>query len=155
MRRSRQPPLYSKGKGFCRWCGRPIFKSKKKGAGLDLWKKFHTECNKEYKLHAVSSVRRKAVFERDKGICALCGKDCSADPKSWEADHELELADVPRPLKKEDRKYWALENLRTLCLACHDMKTKKSAKARLGKARVRRHKKKPRKTLMDIFRESP
>jgi HNH endonuclease len=121
MRRSRKPPLFSRGRGICRWCGEKIFTKTKK---LDSRRKFHAECLSDYKIMAVSVHRRKAVFERDKGICAKCGKDCSADWLSWEADHIIPLYSIPRPLKKEDRKFWELGNLQTLCAApCHIEKT--------------------------------
>jgi 5-methylcytosine-specific restriction endonuclease McrA len=82
----------------------------------------------------IASVR-KAVFERDRGICALCDLDAEALrreltdlpdgerrarekvlgwPKHrldyWDADHILPNAEQGMP---------TLENLRTLCLACH------------------------------------
>lgn len=82
----------------------------------------------------IASVR-KAVFERDRGICALCGLDAEALrreltdlpvnerqarektlrwPKHrldfWDADHITPVAENGHP---------AMDNLRTLCLTCH------------------------------------
>lgn len=55
---------------------------------------------------------RRAVFLRDYGQCALCPRD--AREVGWEADHIL-------PLSMGGKN--CLENMRTLCLACHRRET--------------------------------
>jgi hypothetical protein len=55
---------------------------------------------------------RRAVFLRDYGQCALCPRD--AREMGWEADHIL-----PTSMGGKN----CLENLRTLCLACHRRET--------------------------------
>jgi len=56
---------------------------------------------------------REQVFERDRGICAMC----SSENEPWEADHIQ-----PRSKGGPD----SLENLRTLCKPCHRKHTKES-----------------------------
>lgn len=63
---------------------------------------------------------RDLVWERDKGVCALCGLDTKILPQAdrwgrdfvlWEADHILPVS--------EGGGLCGLEGYRTLCKACH------------------------------------
>ena len=119
------------GRCLCRWCnlevppGRFTFCSD--------W------CVEEWKLRSNPGHLRERVFERDRGICALCGTDCMAAlrhvkklrgaPRAraiaewqmrgrkslWDADHILPVA--------EGGGECDLSNLRTLCLKCHRVRT--------------------------------
>ena len=124
-------PKGPNGRYLCRWCnlevppGRLTFCSE--------W------CVEEWKLRSDPGHLRERVFERDCGICALCGTDCMAaylhikrlrgaararsvaewnlrGRKSlWDADHILPVA--------EGGGECDLSNLRTLCLKCHRART--------------------------------
>jgi len=122
-------PKGPNGRNLCRWCnlevptGRATFCSD--------W------CVEEWRLRTDPGYLRDKVFERDKGICALCGVDCAAAwihlkrqrgtarvrtllewgirPRSrkslWDADHIVPVV--------EGGGECDLENIRTLCLKCH------------------------------------
>jgi 5-methylcytosine-specific restriction enzyme A len=136
-------PKGPSGRCLCRWCnlevppGRQTFCSE--------W------CVEEWKLRTDPGHLRDRVFERDRGICALCGTDCAAaylhikrlrgpararaiaewnmrGRKSlWDADHILPVA--------EGGGECDLSNLRTLCLKCHRARTAE-LRARLRDMRV-------------------
>jgi|SRR5579875_684377 len=119
------------GRCLCRWCnlevpaGRLTFCSD--------W------CVEEWKLRSDPGHLRERVFERDRGICALCGLDCVAELRRqkklrgasrikamrewsargrktlWDADHILAVA--------EGGGECDLSNIRTLCLRCHRART--------------------------------
>jgi hypothetical protein len=64
----------------------------------------------------VQSKRKKlrlAVFERDGGLCRMCGVDQSES--EWHADHVVPLCEGGID---------SLDNLRTLCVPCHKVVTK-------------------------------
>ncbi len=117
------------GRALCRWCnlevpaGRFTFCSD--------W------CVEEWKLRTNPGYLRERVFERDRGVCALCGIDCTAEanhlrrlrgaarergygawglrPRArrslWDADHIVPVV--------EGGGECDLNNIRTLCLKCH------------------------------------
>lgn len=94
-------------------------------------KYFSEECR--VKSHVAAGFDlRGYVFERDKGICAACGTDTTADlnePREWirrrkakwDADHIIEVYNGGKT---------ELSNLQTLCRPCHKAKTKKLAQDR-------------------------
>jgi 5-methylcytosine-specific restriction endonuclease McrA len=136
-------PRGRNGRALCRWCnlevpvGRRTFCSD--------W------CVNEWKLRTDPGYLRGQVFERDRGICALCGVDCAAETRRlkrlrgearkyawaswglkpsqrrslWDADHILPVI--------EGGGECDLDNIRTLCLRCH-----RSATASLRGRRNRR-----------------
>jgi 5-methylcytosine-specific restriction endonuclease McrA len=115
------------GRSLCRWCtlevppGRLTFCSD--------W------CVEEWKLRTDPGHLRERVFERDRGICAICNVDCVSEMRHikrlrgaakvraiaewgckgrktlWDADHILPVA--------EGGGECDLSNMRTLCLKCH------------------------------------
>ncbi|HZT38014.1 MAG TPA: HNH endonuclease signature motif containing protein [Bryobacteraceae bacterium] len=117
------------GRALCRWCnletppGRRTFCSE--------W------CVKEWRLRTDSGYLREQAFERDRGVCALCGMDCVAELRRlkrlrgrqrqtawaawglrpgqraslWDADHIVPVA--------EGGGECDLSNIRTLCIRCH------------------------------------
>ena len=120
-------PKGEHGRCLCRWCslevppGRLTFCSD--------W------CVEEWKLRTDPGHLRERVFERDRGICAVCGLDCIAELRHvkklrgsarakanavwnfrsrktlWDADHIIPVA--------EGGGECDLSNMRTLCLRCH------------------------------------
>lgn len=70
------------------------------------------------KRKAISKKTRALVFERDKGICYLCGEKIGAD-EEWDCDHEL-----ARELGGADD----ISNYRPAHKVCHRSKTKLDVK---------------------------
>lgn len=68
-------------------------------------------CVHEWCLRNGPQYARQAVFDRDRGVCALCGAQ-HARKGQWHADHIIPIA--------ENGGECGLENLRTLCAdPCH------------------------------------
>lgn len=119
------------GRGLCRWCNLEVPPGRR--TFCSHW------CVEEWKLRSDPGHLRQRVFDRDRGICAVCGVDCVAafhhlkrqrgtarlrlrtewrigNRKSlWDADHILPVA--------EGGGECDLSNLRTLCLKCHRVYT--------------------------------
>lgn len=119
------------GRFLCRWCelevppGRQTFCSE--------W------CVEEWKLRTNAAHLRERVFERDRGICAVCHLDCIAEFRRirrlkgaarvkaqalwalegrkslWDADHIVAVS--------EGGGECDLSNMQTLCLQCHRVRT--------------------------------
>ncbi len=124
-------PKGANGRCLCRWCnvevppGRLTFCSE--------W------CVEEWKLRSDPGHLRDRVFERDRGVCAVCGLDCMAELRRvkrlrgaarakanlewrgrgrktlWDADHIVPVG--------EGGGECDLANMRTLCLKCHRLHT--------------------------------
>lgn len=131
-------PKGPNGRFLCRWCnlevppGRQTFCSD--------W------CVEEWTLRSNPGHMRTRVFERDRGICALCAIDCVAElhrlrrlrgaarlrasaewrlgsrKSLWDADHI-----IPVVLGGGE---CDLSNMRTLCLKCHRTRTAELAESR-------------------------
>lgn len=143
----RRVPLPAAPPGTCRWCRRPVAKP------ASYW---HPACLKEYKIRAWPGYARKCVLARDRGRCAGCGLDClqlervrrkargqlrrrryhpwvmvwlqkhfpwfTRDRRTaWEADHKLPV--------HQGGGACGLDNYQTLCVPCHQRKTKRDAEA--------------------------
>lgn len=115
----------------CRWC---------KGEVSGRRRTFCSDaCVHEWRLRSSTSYLRECVLERDRGICALCGLDTV---KLRRRVMRLSFADRMRELRAliergaihRGRKTWweadhirpvveggdsNLDNMRTLCIACH------------------------------------
>lgn len=112
------------------------------------------QCLHLWKLKSDPNYQALHVLDRDKGVCALCGRDCLAlvaelrsqrllDPAAYlETVKRLQL---PRSFWRLGRRLWemdhaipvvegggscGLENLRTLCWWCHKGETAALAKRR-------------------------
>ena len=111
--------------GPCRWCGGPVPKGRFTFCGA--------ECVHEWKLRTDPGYLRAQVFERDHGVCALCGLDTETMrrdkrkldfaarrqfEKEWGRRRQLWDADHIVPVV-EGGGECGLANLRTLCLKCH------------------------------------
>jgi len=79
-----------------------------------------------------STLLRRDVFRRDRGICARCGVDTLTVSRElpdwpshrvtyWDADHEMPVVEGGSS---------ELENVRTLCLPCHRAVTAELAERR-------------------------
>jgi 5-methylcytosine-specific restriction protein A len=126
-------PKGPSGRALCRWCG------------LEVQGRRHTFCSDwcvhEWRLRTDPGYLREQVFARDRGRCALCRIDSmealrrlkrargsarktmlvywglkSVNRRSlWDADHIVPVC--------EGGGECDLENIRTLCLACHKDET--------------------------------
>ena len=112
-------------RGPCRWCGNEVPKGRFTFCG--------DACVAEWKLRTDPAFLRKKVFERDRGVCALCGIDTEAlrrdkrkldygarrrFEREWGARRSLWDADHITPVA-EGGGECDLANMRTLCLKCH------------------------------------
>ncbi len=66
-----KPAKGPNGRYLCRWCGTEVTH---KGRSTFC----SPECVHEWNLRVDPSYARRMVFERDHGICAVCGLDCHA-----------------------------------------------------------------------------
>ncbi len=119
------------GRPLCRWCQLEILAARRRTFCSDY-------CVHQWRLRSDPGYLRDQVFERDRGVCALCQTDTMAALRClkrsrgkalaeelalwglrsvgarrslWDADHILPVA--------EGGGECDLENLRTLCLPCH------------------------------------
>ena len=118
--------------GGCRWCGTTELPPRRRTFCSQ-------SCVDNYMIRVSTSYLRDLVYKRDKGICELCGvdtkkiakeilsgeatrKDYSISEKRkvwkrknggslWDADHKLRVQDGGG--------LCGLDNIRTLCIACH------------------------------------
>ena len=119
------------GRCLCRWCN------------LEVPLGRHTFCSEwcvgEWKLRSSPSYLREKVFERDRGVCAICRMNCLAEYRRikrlrgaakakvilewnlrgrrslWDADHIVPVV--------EGGGECDLSNMRTLCLKCHKLQS--------------------------------
>ena len=135
------------GRNLCRWCnlevppGRRTFCSE--------W------CVNEWRLRTNPGYLREQVFERDRGVCAICRIDCIAELRRlkrlraerrraawsvwglrpgdrvslWDADHVVPVA--------EGGGECDLSNIRTLCIRCHRTVTAELRERLRGNAKDR------------------
>ncbi|HEX9986583.1 MAG TPA: HNH endonuclease [Thermoanaerobaculia bacterium] len=119
------------GRGLCRWCKTEV-SGRRRTFCSDA-------CVHEWRLRSSTSYLRDCVFERDKGICAICRVDTvrlrRATLRLPFGRRMIELkALAARGFVTKGRKTWweadhiqavveggdsNLENVRTLCIACH------------------------------------
>lgn len=115
--------------GQCRWCGESILKA---DGSTNKRAKWHPKCVMEYKLIHWPKETRRAVYKRDKGVCAKCGHNCARKYSDvWHLDHIQPLIESQGNLD-----FWKLPNLQTLCQPCHHAKTGSEATERAARRRV-------------------
>jgi len=140
-----QLPKGPNGRNLCRWCNLEVPPGRRVTFCSD-W------CVEEWRLRTDPGYLRHKVFERDKGVCAVCQTDCEAawlalkrsrgaarvrlqldwglkgrSRKSlWDADHIVPVV--------EGGGECDLENLRTLCVKCHRAATAELRKRRAALA---------------------
>jgi 5-methylcytosine-specific restriction protein A len=96
------PRVGPNGRRLCRWCGLPVPSSRRTFCG--------THCVHEWLIRSDPRYVRTLVYRRDRGVCARCGRDCSATG-DWEAHHRVPVADGGG--------LCGLDGYQTLCRACH------------------------------------
>lgn len=137
-------PKDENGNTCCRWCGKGV-----KPPRRTMCSK---ECVHELSLRINGRYLRNCVYERDKGVCAICKIDTKITAKQA---RELTGNDLDEFLKKygisKKRKLWVkkhggglwdadhiipvkdgggmcgLDNIRTLCIMCHKNVTYKKS----------------------------
>lgn len=111
------------GKRICKECGSPVLPPRRSWCSQ--------ECVDAYNDRRIPI--RPFVWERDQGVCAMCGIKCQGGAyddqgnwrHDWEADHIVPLVEGGCHTP---------ENVRTLCIACHKSVTKELRK-RMSRAR--------------------
>ena len=81
------------GRALCRWCGVEVPKGRRSFCSDD--------CVHEHKLRSDPGYLREQVFQRDFGVCALCGTDCDKVLRVFKAllrKAGLKAAQFPRKL---------------------------------------------------------
>jgi 5-methylcytosine-specific restriction protein A len=129
--------------GLCRYCKQDVKRLNKKARTF-----CSPECVHEYQVRSNPTYARHEVYKRDRGVCALCGLDCSkffsglkkaikglrkVDRDQGAANY-FKAFDVEMVPWKHRSTWWdadhihqvaagggecSLQNLRTLCLPCH------------------------------------
>jgi len=89
------PEYHKPQKGTCRWCAEPILDKDGKPNKRRTW---HTPCAEAYLIATDSNRQRRAVWERDMGICAACGQCAVAKAR------------YSRDMKEFLKGLWTLEN---------------------------------------------
>lgn len=65
--------------GICRWCDQPVLNTE----GKPRRSSWHPECVTAFKLIHWPAETRKAIYDRDHGICARCGVDSESRRRMW------------------------------------------------------------------------
>ena len=131
------------GMKCCRYCRNPITQSRRRTFCSAV-------CVDEYMIRSSGSYLRRAVYNRDKGVCDECGIDTkilsrrlllftkeSPERKALLATHNISDNRVIRKRKngggmwdadhiipvKDGGGCCGLDNLRTLCISCHKKKS--------------------------------
>jgi 5-methylcytosine-specific restriction protein A len=124
-------PKGPSGRYLCRWCSLEVPRGRQ--TFCSEW------CVEEWRLRSNPGHLRDRVFERDRGVCAVCGLDCVVELRRikrlrgsarsrarlewklgsrqslWDADHVIPVV--------EGGGECDLSNMRTLCLKCHRLHT--------------------------------
>lgn len=103
-------------KGVCRWCNVTMLRP---DGTINKRRTFCSQtCVAQYKLRADPRLMRTFIFKRDHGICAECGVVEDTLSGKWQADHIEPLFTA-----FGDLSYWEPDNLQTLCVPCHKVKS--------------------------------
>jgi 5-methylcytosine-specific restriction protein A len=100
-------PQGPNGRALCRWCGVEVPKGRRSFCS--------DACVHEHKLRSDPGYIREQVFQRDFGVCALCGTDCDKVLRVFKAllrKAGLKVAQFPRKVEREPERYGALDMFR-------------------------------------------
>lgn len=123
-------------------------------------------CADDWAVRNSPSLMRRRVYQRDKGVCALCGVDTAVLGKVLRSEWQrVKLARTERGRREREEfrqryrwffrrtSYWdadhiipvcegggecSLDNIRTLCVPCHQQVTKDLARKRASQRRLQR-----------------
>ena len=142
-------PKGPNGERLCRNCHGPMPQDKRKH-------NCSPKCVEEWRLKTSPHLMRHAVFLRDRGVCAGCGRDTVQEYRDkyrfrethtfhhavgdWEADHIVAVI--------EGGGECGLDGFRTLCLDCHHKETAELARRR---AKQRREEGRMNSTQEELF----
>ena len=85
-------------------------------------------CVHEHCLRSQPEYMRKAVRDRDQGVCAIGGPACDTSRGAWQADHIIPVI--------EGGGECGIDGMRTLCIIHHKEATKALAARRAAKKRL-------------------
>jgi len=149
MSKNRRRPLLNRytpdGKRACRWCNSAVKPPRRTFCS--------SKCVHEHKIRSNSKYARQFIYQRDLGVCKICGIDTRMLKiviedlqKINDSASYAEICKLFGMTIKESRKsFWeadhlkevidgggecGLDNYQTLCKKCHKQKTKESAKTR-------------------------
>lgn len=88
-----RPGFWATQKGTCRWCVKAIVE----GGVVNRKKNWHADCYHEYCIVTDPAYAKRMVFERDQGVCAVCG----VDTKEIKKKMDLLRSSAERP-KRDD-----------------------------------------------------
>lgn len=154
--------LEAKSKGLCRYCGLDVKRLSTRRSTF-----CSNECVEEFLVRNDPGYARKAVYKRDKGVCQICGLNCS----KWFSDFKKFIYEIPYMRREEAAKdyfqdhgiqyvpdwvnrrtFWdcdhiqevvngggqcGLENLQLICVPCHRAKTVHLNKTRPRKGKAK------------------
>ena len=142
-------PKNEDGRAQCRWCSGSVVPPRRTFCS--------NECVHQHRLRTNTRYMRTCVYRRDNGICAKCRQDTKKiareakkyrEEKKWKEYYEL----LERNRIPKNRKVWGrgfggglwdadhivavkegggdcgIENIRTLCIACHKENTAEQRK---------------------------
>jgi 5-methylcytosine-specific restriction enzyme A len=155
---SGKTPPGPNGRPTCRQCGVEVPKGHRTFCGED--------CVHLWRMQTSPSYLRAQVYKRDRGVCALCGVDTARLGRvigtEWKrvklavtTQQRRERAEFRQEFRWYFRRtsYWdadhiipvvegggqcTLENMRTLCIPCHQRATKELARRRASHRRQER-----------------
>lgn len=160
-------PKNEAGERLCRNCRKPMGKNKRHNCS--------SKCSEEWALKTSPALMRRAVFARDKGVCAECGSDTQAQKAEYAAEHKKHSTQWCKPMEELRERFgitagraaqgtwWeadhitpviegggecGLEGYRTLCIPCHK---KATAALRARMSRRRREEKAIKNDLAGMF----
>lgn len=152
---ARRLPKGPNGRALCRACGTEVPQGRRTFCG--------SPCADDWAVRNSPSLMRQRVYQRDRGVCAICGIDSALLGKALASEwRRLKLAttDRQRQARAEFRReyrwffsrrsYWdadhivpviegggecSLANMRTLCVPCHKRVTKDLVRRRASRRR--------------------
>lgn len=95
------------GRALCRWCSVEVPRGRRSFCS--------DPCVHEHKLRSDPGYLREKVFERDRGVCAVCGVDCNKVERVFRSllrKAGLKPSHFPRLVEHDPDRYGALDMFR-------------------------------------------